>query len=328
MPSSTSVPGKLATSDIFPIQLRYFLKVHDDGRCERFVGTTILPSGVDPLTGVHSKDIVISPETNLNARIYVPKNATTGRKLPILIYYHGGGFVVDSPRSTTYQPTLNLLTAESDVVIVAIDYRLAPEYPIPVGYNDSWEAIKWIASHSQGSGPEAWLNDYGDFEKVFLIGDSAGANIAHNMAIRAGLEPINELNLEGLILLNPYFGGNDPIGLECGKNKELKGFTDEFWLFANPSKSGLDDPLFNPGKNPNLSALGCSRIFVSVAEYDSFKDRGFLYKEVMEKSGWDGKLEFLESKNENHVFFLFDTACDNACNLRNTVRTFINRSRN
>nr|GEX78586.1 probable carboxylesterase 2 [Tanacetum cinerariifolium] len=132
MPSTTSVPGKLATSDIFPIQLRYFLKVHDDGRCERFVGTTILPSGVDPLTGVHSKDIVISPETNLNARIYVPKNATKGRKLPILIYYHGGGFVVDSPRSTTYQPALNLLTAESDVVIVGVGSMLfaVPKFPI------------------------------------------------------------------------------------------------------------------------------------------------------------------------------------------------------
>nr|GEV27950.1 probable carboxylesterase 2 [Tanacetum cinerariifolium] len=293
MPSTTSVPGKLATSDIFPIQLSYFLKLHDDGRCERFVGTTILPSGVDPLTGVHSKDIVISPETNLNARIYIPKNATTGRKLPILIYYHGGGFVVDSPRSTTYQPTLNFLTAESDVVIVAIDYRLAPEYHVPIGYNDSLEAI------------------------------NAGANIAHNMAIRVGLEPIKELNLEGLILLNPYFGGSDPIGLECRKNKELKVFTDEFWLFANPSESGLDDPLFNPGKNPNLSAMGCSRIFVSVAEYDSFKDRGFLYKEVMEKSGWDGKLEFFESKNKNHVFFLFDTTCDNACNLRDSIKVLL-----
>lgn len=251
-----------------------------------------------------------------------------GRKLPILIYYHGGGFVVESPRSSTYHPTLNLITSESNVIIVSIDYRLAPEYPLPAGYNDSWEALKWVASHCKGVGLEPWLTNYGDFDKVFLVGDSAGANIAHNMAIRAGLKPIHGINLEGLILLHPFFGGNDPIGSECDKLKQLKLYTDEFWMFANPLGSRLDDPMFNPEKNVNLSELACSKILLSVAENDSFRDRGLHYKDLMEKSGWDGKLEILESKNENHVFFLFNTSCDNAYALRKNISSFINGTRN
>nr|GEV47087.1 probable carboxylesterase 2 [Tanacetum cinerariifolium] len=160
------------------------------------------------------------------------------------------------------------------------------------------------------------------------IGDSAGANIAHNMAIRAGLEPINGINLEGVILLHPYFGGNDPIGSECGKLKQLKVCTDEFWMFANPLCSGLDDPLFNPEKNANLLDFGCSKILLCVAENDSFRDRGLHYKELMEKSGWAGKLEILESKNENHVFFLFNISCNNACSLRKNISSFINGTPN
>ncbi|KAI3753180.1 hypothetical protein L2E82_25226 [Cichorium intybus] len=323
--SSVFGSGSIITSDEFLLQIHGFLQVHKDGRCERFVGNKTMPTGIDPSTGVQSKDVVISPETNLSARLYIPKTITPDWKLPILVYYHGGGFVVESAKSPTYHPTLNLITAESNVIIVSVDYRLGPEHPIPTGYNDSWEAIKWVATHSNAGGPEPWLNDYGDCQKVFLAGDSAGANIAHNMAIRAGSEPIHAIKLDGIILLHPYFGGNEPIGSELGKHKHLKAYTDQFWNLANASRSGLDDPLFNPEKNPDLSGLGCSKILLCVAEKDNFKDRGLYYKELMDKSGWPGKLEMMETKQEDHVFFLFNTSSHNSHALRKRIYTFINQ---
>ncbi|KAI3769862.1 hypothetical protein L6452_00976 [Arctium lappa] len=319
--------GKIITSDEYLLQINGFLRVHKDGRCERFVGNKTVPTGIDPSTGVQSKDVVISPENNLSVRLYFPKTTSQNQKLPVLIYYHGGGFVVESAKSPSYHPTLNLLAANSGVIVVSVDYRLAPEYLLPIAYNDSWEAIKWVAVHGREGGPEPWLNDVADFEKVYLAGDSAGANIAHNMAIRLGSYPIDGINLEGVILLHPFFGGEDPIGSECGKHQQLKAFTDQFWKLANPSGSGLDDPLFNPEKDPNLGGFGCSKILVCVAEKDTLRDRGVNYKELMEKSGWIGELEMMETKGEDHVFFLFNPSCENACSLHNRVCTFINQTR-
>ncbi|KAK9056677.1 hypothetical protein SSX86_024039 [Deinandra increscens subsp. villosa] len=325
--SSLFGTGEISTSDEYLHEIIGFIRVHKDGHCERLVGTEKLPAGIDSLTGVESKDVVISPETNLTARLYIPKTAATDRKrkLPVLVYFHGGGFVFESTVSPAYHLTLNHLTAESNVIAVSVEYRLGPEHPVPIGYTDSWEAVQWIASHGTGTGPDPWLNNFADFGHVFFGGDSAGANIAHNLAIRVGRDPdpVSGIHLDGVILLHPYFGGSDPIGSEIGKYKQLKVFTDQFWKLANPD-GGLDDPLFNPEKDPNLSGLGCSRILLAVAEKDTFRDRGFYYKELMEKSGWCGKLEVMESKGEDHAFFLWDKTSPNACTLFNKICTFIN----
>ncbi|KAJ0441908.1 putative carboxylesterase [Helianthus annuus] len=322
--SSVFGSGEISTSDEYLHEITGFIRVHKDGHCERLLGNNKLPAGIDSSTGVESKDVVISPETNVSARLYIPKSATSDRKLPIMIYFHGGGFVFESTTSAAYHSTLNRFTAELNVISVSVDYRLGPEYPVPAGYNDSWEATHWVASHSAGCGPDTWLNEFADFSKVFLAGDSAGANIAHNLAIRFGSDRIAGINLEGIILIHPYFGGNDPIGSELGKHKQLKAFTDQFWNLANPSGTGLDDPLFNPEKDPNLSGLGCSKILLAVAEKDSLRDRGLHYKELMEKSGWAGKVEMLESKDEDHAFFLFDQFSQNTSTLCNRICTFIN----
>ncbi|KAJ0587156.1 putative carboxylesterase [Helianthus annuus] len=180
---SVSPSAYISTSDEVPIEVHGLFRIHRDGRFERLAGLNTIAAGTDQPTKVQSKDVVISQQTNLSARIYIPKSTTKNKKLPTLIYYHGGAFLMESSASTTYHPTLNLITAESNVITVSVDYRLAPESPIPIPYEDSWEAIKWVANHEKGKGPEPWLNDYADLHNVFLGGDSSGANIAHNMAI-------------------------------------------------------------------------------------------------------------------------------------------------
>ncbi|TXG64353.1 hypothetical protein EZV62_011347 [Acer yangbiense] len=77
---------------------------------------------------------------------------------------------------------------EAKIIAVSVDYRLAPENPVPAAYEDSWTTLKWVASHFNGKGSEDWLNRHADFQRVFLSGDSAGANIANRMAIKHGHE--------------------------------------------------------------------------------------------------------------------------------------------
>ncbi|KAL7593239.1 hypothetical protein Lser_V15G34503 [Lactuca serriola] len=307
----------------FPIHF-HGLIIHSDGRWVRSFPNDTNPAGTDTLTGVQSKDVVISHESNVFVRLYIPKAPIPTRKLPTLIYYHGGAFMTESAASPTYHRTLNLITTESNVIVVSVNYRLAPEYPLPIAYEDSWEAIKWVASHVGGNGPETWLNDHADLQNVFLAGDSAGANIAHNMAIRVGLSHEKVFNVSGVIMLHPYFGGKDPVGAEAKRFKLHKEFIDMMWLLANPSGNGLDDPLFNPGMDPNISAFGSSKILVCVAEKDALRERGLNYKKVMETSGWKGKVELMESKGELHVFFLSNTSCENSCLLRNRICNFMN----
>lgn len=303
-----------------------FIRVYKDGRIERLLSTGHVSAGYDPYTDVLSKDVVISPETDLSARLYIPNTTNLFRKLPLLIYFHGGGFVIESASSPTYQNFLNLFAAGTNVLVVSVNYRLAPEFPLPIGYDDSWDAIKWVVSHADGSGEETWLNKYGDFNQVSLAGDSAGGNIAHNMAIRAGLENLVGLNLTGLILLHPFFWGKDPIGKESDEFAHLKCVTDKLWLFACSGSSGSDDPFINPDKNPNLSKLGCRKVLICVAEKDNMRDRGWYYEQVLCKSGWGGKVEVMEAKGEEHVFFLFNLTCESTLALLKKMASFIYQS--
>ncbi|KAI3503376.1 hypothetical protein L1887_31817 [Cichorium endivia] len=311
-----------SSSDQIAKEIRGMIRVYKDGRFQKLSGTDVVPAGIEPSSGVTSKDVVISPETNLSARLYLPK--TNIKKLPLLIYYHGGGFIIETAASPVYHNFLNLVAAESNVVIVSVDYRTAPEHPLPTCYDDSWEAIKWVTQHANRNGPEPWLNDFADLEHAFFAGDSAGANIAHHMAIRVGSENPNvDIKLQGIILLHPYFWGKDRIGSE--DEHPWKAFVEDLWTFCHPGTSGLDDPLINPDLDPKVSDLGCSRVLVCVAEKDLLKDRGYYYKDILGKNGWSGEIEVIEDKEEDHVFFLFKPSAESAGTLRKRICTFINQ---
>ncbi|KAM5549222.1 hypothetical protein ABKV19_000585 [Rosa sericea] len=286
------------------------IKVYKDGRVHRLLGTATVPASIDPQTGVQSKDVVISTAPPISARLYVPKSTSTEsaestRKLPILVYFHGG-------------------VSEANVVAVSVNYRLAPEHPLPAAYEDSWAALKWVESHFTGNGPEEWLNRHADLNRVFFSGDSAGANIAHHMGLRVGSEKLVGFKLNGIALVHPYFWGEEPIGRELALAERHRKMLAALWRFSYPLTSGSDDPFFNPGKDPNLGELGCEKVLVCVAEKDSLKDRGWYYSEVLKKSGWKGVVEVLEAKEEQHVFHLFYPTCDNAVAMLKKIVSFMN----
>ncbi|CAL5377326.1 unnamed protein product [Camellia sinensis] len=320
-----STPAEEIVHD-FPSHVR----VYKDGRVVRFKGTNTVPPSTNPDIGVQSKDVVIDPETGLSARLYIPNNPLHN-KLPILVYFHGGGFCTETAFTLTYHNYLNSLVAEASVVVVSVDYRRAPEHPLPIAYDDSWAAVKWVASHSSAGGGEIWLKEYVDFDRVFFAGDSAGGNIAHNMGIRVGSHGLDGVKFVGMVLIHPFFGGKSPIGSE-GSNSELinseliigKEVADKLWLFVSPSSSGSDDPLINPVVDPKFSSLVCDKVFVCVAEKDFFKDRGWYYKEELGKSGWGGVVEIMEAAGEGHSFHLFNPTCDNAVAMLKRVACFLN----
>ncbi|KAD6119173.1 hypothetical protein R6Q59_025233 [Mikania micrantha] len=308
-----------------------YIRVYKDGTIERLVGVDVIPPTTDTLTGVTSKDVIISPKTGVSARIFRPTLTTTKEKLPLVIYFHGGAFVISSPADPKYHQSVTNLVSESRAISVSVDYRLAPEHPLPIAFDDSLAALRWVFSHAPGgSGSEEWLKQNANFNRVFLAGDSAGATIAHHLAMRIGSEPDPDaaIKISGMISINPYFWGKEPIGSERTDHVR-KAMVDKWWEFVCPSDSdhGLDDPLINPLVNgaPDLACLGCGRVIITVSEMDILRDRGWAYYEALVKSNWKGKVEMMEIAGEDHVFHIFDPNGDKAVTMMKRLGDFINQ---
>lgn len=299
------------SNDEIAFEFLPLFRLYKDGRVDRLKGTEIVPPSTDPTTtGVRSKDIVLSSESGLGARLYLPQLDDPTRKLPLLLYIHGGGFVIESPYSPLYHNHINSLAAQANVVVLSIHYHRAPEHPLPAAFEDSWEAIKWAAAHSNRNGPEAWLNEHADFDRVFVAGDSAGAALAHHVARQKGVEGVSGVRIVGVVLFHPYF-----LNEERDKLLEL--------IF--PTSGGLEDPRVYPGKDPKLGSLEAGRVLVFVAEKDFLKDRGWSYYEALRKSGWGGVVEIEETPGEDHVFHLFNPSSEKAVSLVNKVVAFMNQ---
>ncbi|KAM0895090.1 hypothetical protein ACQ4PT_024071 [Festuca glaucescens] len=202
------------TSSAVKFDFSPFLIEYKSGVVKRLMGTDRIAAAADALTGVTSRDVTIDPATGVAARVYLPSFRSTARA-PILVYFHGGAFVVESAFNPIYHAYLNTLAAKAGVLAVSVDYRLAPEHPLPAAYNDSWAALKWVLG-SAAPGTDQWLSQYGDLSRLFLAGDSAGGNIAHNLALRAGEEGLDGgARIRGVALLDPYFQGRSAVGAQA-----------------------------------------------------------------------------------------------------------------
>jgi acetyl esterase/lipase len=105
-------------------------------------------------------------------RIYTPKG---NGPFPVIVYYHGGGFVIASP--DVYHASAQAFAEQTNAVVVSVSYRLGPEHKFPTAHTDSYAAYEWTVKNA------ASIN--GDPDKIAVAGESAGGNLAVNMAIMA-----------------------------------------------------------------------------------------------------------------------------------------------
>ncbi|KAL6846283.1 hypothetical protein ACP4OV_023731 [Aristida adscensionis] len=218
-------------------------RIYRSGKMERLHRSVRAPTGLDLATGVTSKDVVVDASTGLSARLFLPRHA---KKLPVLLFYHGGGFLFESAVSTTYHRYVASLAAAAGVLAVSVEYRLAPEHPLPAPYDD-----------------------HGDVARLFLAGDSAGGNAVHNVLMKLSSSLPNPApRIEGAILLHPWFGGRTVLeGDDAATAKDMA----MVWEFACPGAvGGADDPRFNPTAPgaPGLENLQCEWMLVCGGEKD------------------------------------------------------------
>jgi acetyl esterase/lipase len=299
------------------------LLVYKSGRLERPLIMPPVPPGHDEATGVVSKDVPLSASSF--ARLYLPPQAVTeeATKLPVLVYFHGGGFVIGSAATCVYHRCINDLAAACPAVAVSVDYRLAPEHLLPAAYEDSLAALKWVLAAS-----DPWLAAHGDLSRVFLAGDSAGGNICHHLAMHPD---VRHVKLKGIVLIHPWFWGREPIAGEREHRRSPVGSGGSqmerkmnLWEFVCPDAAdGVDDPRMNPtGPGaPGLEDLACEKVMVCVAEGDHLQWRGKAYAEAASKAK---VVETVESAGVGHVFYLLVPDMEEARELLARIAGFVN----
>ncbi|KAI4347473.1 hypothetical protein L6164_008285 [Bauhinia variegata] len=200
---------------------------------------------------VLTKDLIINPNTKTWVRIFLPRkvldqNPSSSTKLPLLVYYHGGGFVVLSASSSINHDFCCKLAEFLPAVIVSVGYRLAPEHRLPAAYDNGVEALNWLKTTD-----EKWLRESADLSNIYLMGSSAGGNLAYHVGLRVALEgdDCDPLKIQGLILHIPFFGGSQRSGSEIRfVDDEILPLSsaDKMWELALPIGADRDHEYCNP----------------------------------------------------------------------------------
>ncbi|GKV41305.1 hypothetical protein SLEP1_g48853 [Rubroshorea leprosula] len=265
------------------------------------------------------------------------------RKLPIMLQFHGGGWVSGSNDSVANDFFCRRIAKLCDVIVVAVGYRLAPENKYPAAFDDGLKVLNWLGKQanlaecgksmgiSRAGGAESkksdgnrhivdafgasmvepWLAAHGDPSRCVLLGVSCGSNIADyvaRQAVEAGrlLDPVKVV---AQVLMYPFFIGNVPTHSEIRLANSYfydKSMCMLAWkLFLPDEQFSLD----HPAANPLVSARGpplklMPPTLTVVAEHDWMRDRAIAYSEELRKVNVDAPV--LEYKDAVHGFATLD----------------------
>jgi len=244
----------------------------------------------DPTLGVKTTDIVIpGPAGAIQARIYKPHDHSEDRLHPVVVYFHGGGWVIAD--LDVYDGGPRGVSKMADVIVVACSYRQAPENKFPAAHEDAIAAWRWVLENAQTFN--------GDPRKVAVMGESAGGNLAINVSIAARdqgfQEPVHQ------VLVYPV-AGNDmetPSYVENATAKPL-GKAMMQWFVDNvfESKDQTADPRINLVE---ADLIGLPSSTVILAEIDPLRSEGEMLAERLEQSGVDVRHKTFNGST--HEFF-------------------------
>jgi acetyl esterase/lipase len=175
------------------------------------------------------------PGGEVGLRIYTPRPGSEDRPFPIAVHLHGAGFVAGD--LDTHDSIARFHCKHADAVVIAVDYRLAPEHPFPAAV-DAYAAVEWAVEHARE------LN--GDARRIAVLGDSAGGNLAAvvcqlakarngpRIAFQGLVYPVVDFRPGAAYLSRSQFGGGDfscriatwsssgrAISLTCGRRAAL-----------------------------------------------------------------------------------------------------------
>lgn len=262
-------------------------------------------------TLLFDKRVKVAKTTDTNAdgiplRIY---QSSTDIDQRVIIYYHGGGFVLYGLDS--HDNVSRRLASMNKCIVVSVDYRLAPEHTFPAAHEDAYQAIQWVRQNIGSYG--------GNPDDLVVAGDSAGGNLSACMAIRCRNEGIK---LSAQVLIYPWVDGKlDNTSIDRNGEGYLLTRTAMLWYQQQytPRKEDQCLPAVSPYYESDLKGLAPA--FVLTAEYDPLLDDGYKYNELLKAAG--NATAYKEYRGLVHGFFNIPGVAANAMMAYDDIRDFL-----
>jgi acetyl esterase len=213
------------------------------------------------------------PAGTIPLRLYRPATSSTA-PLPILVWYHGGGWVIGD--LDTADTTCRKLACRAGAMVVSVEYRLAPEHPAPAAMGDAWAALRWVTEHGVELG--------GDPTRVAVGGDSAGGNLSALVAVRARDAGGPPLRHQLLVYPATDLTRSLPSHAENGEGYLLTADAMS-WFLAHylGADQNAKDAALSPLFTDDLT--GVAPAHVITAEFDPLRDEGEAYAARLADSG-------------------------------------------
>ena len=237
-------------------------------------GSKAIVGRTDPRVSVRDDTATLPDGTVLPIRVYRPSTASAGERLPVVVNFHGGGWVSGNIQQSEWWASS--VAGEAGVVVVSVGYRLAPENPFPGPPEDCYAATAWVAEHADDLGVDA--------TRLGVMGDSAGGNLAAVISLMARDRSGPAIALQVLIYPSVDFVGEYPSEQENAhapvlSKKDLDNVPD---LYFHNTELDRADPYASPLRAKHE---GLPPALVQTAQYDPLRDQGVAYTAALREAG-------------------------------------------
>jgi acetyl esterase len=257
---------------------------------EMYMAARVVSNPEPPVLESATPLSIPAPHGTIPARIYTPKRLRkTNGLAPCLVFYHGGGWVIGDLDS--HDVVCRKLAHEGELIVIAIDYRLAPEHKFPAASDDAITALKWVAANAKQFGIDA--------TRLTVGGDSAGGNLAAVTALAArdgdGPKPA------GQVLIYPAtdFAMKHPSHSEPGTSILLTHSVIKWFCNHYIGDADINDWRASPARADSLAGLPPA--YVLTAGGDPLRDEGAEYAARLKAAGV--RVTYKHFPGQFHGFF-------------------------
>ncbi|KAM0878086.1 hypothetical protein ACQ4PT_035069 [Festuca glaucescens] len=278
------------------------------------------------------KDAVYHAVHGLRVRVYRPASSPPlagSSKLPVLVYFHGGGYCIGSFAEPYFHSFCLRAAEELPAVVLSVQYRLAPEHRLPAAIHDGADFLSWLRGQAElGAGADPWLAESADFARTFVSGVSAGANLAHHVTVQvvSGQLTVSPVCVVGYVLLSAFFGSAERTAVEMDPPADVSltvEMSDQFWHMSLPVGASRDHPVANPfgPESPSLASVDLPPALVVAPGSDVLRDHVHGYAASLKKLG--KAVEVAEFEGEQHGFSVLRPFGEAADELLRVLRRFV-----